>query len=203
MAIGLGRVFGFRIPENFNYPFISKSIVEFWRRWHISLGMWLRDYVYIPLGGNRKRQWFNILVVWTLIGFLQGAAWNFILWGLYFVAVLLIEKNILQKFLHFENWHSVLRRIYTLAVILVSFMIFSSNNILEAQSLAGAFSLYYLRSYAVLLIASAIGATQLPKRIFTLRHARIAEPALVALCLIVCTAFLVDETFNPFWYFRF
>ncbi|MCL1881896.1 MAG: MBOAT family protein [Oscillospiraceae bacterium] len=205
MAIGLGRVFGFKIIENFNYPYISKSVTEFWRRWHISLGLWLRDYVYIPLGGNRKRQWLNILVVWTLIGFLQGAAWNFILWGLYFVVVLLIEKNILRKYLRFDDWHKIARHIYTLTLILCSFMLFRSNNIFESESLYGQFSLYYLQSYAVLLLICVIGATKLPKRAFNrfLKPFPLAEPMLVALCLIISTAFLVDGTFNPFIYFRF
>jgi alginate O-acetyltransferase complex protein AlgI len=205
MAIGLGRMFGFRILENFNYPYISKSITEFWRRWHISLGLWLRDYVYIPLGGNRRRQWLNIFVVWTLIGFLQGAAWNFALWGMYFVAVLLIEKNILMKHCKFEKWNFVIRHIYTLTLILSSFFIFRSNNIFAAESLAGMHSLYYLRSYAVLLGICVIGSTQVPKRLWNklARPLVVAEPIAAAACLIVSTAFLVDGTFNPFLYFRF
>ncbi|MCL2546347.1 MAG: MBOAT family protein [Oscillospiraceae bacterium] len=201
MAIALGRIFGFRITENFNYPLTAQSITDFWRRWHISLGLWLRDYIYIPMGGNRKRQWLNILVVWSLIGFLQGAAWNFILWGLFFVVVLLVEKKLLGNFL--ANRSAIFRHIYTLIIVLISFMIFRANNVFEAQSLAGPLSLFYLRSYAVLLALAAIGSTELPRRLFMTRYVRWLEPVAVALCLIVSTAFLVDTTFDPLLYVRF
>ena len=215
MAIGLGRIFGFHFIENFNYPYLSKSVTEFWRRWHMSLGSWFRDYVYIPLGGNRvsKGRWvFNILVVWMLTGLWHGASWNFVLWGLLFAVVLLIEKWLpaLQKL------PTILRHGYVLLIVLLSFVLFNATDLSQAaQDISGLFgglplttaeSLYYLRSYAVIFAVSIVGATPLPKllaaRIPEKARAVLEPLALIAL-LLTCTAYLVDGSFNPFLYFRF
>lgn len=223
MAVGLCRVFGFRLPENFHYPFISASITEFWRRWHISLGRWFRDYVYIPLGGNRKgrgRQMLNILVVWVLTGFWHGAAWNFILWGLLFAMLLAAEKfwllNKLEKSL-------VLSRVYTLFFVLLSFVIFSAENAGQAlYNLGGLFgaggipfvsdeAVYSLQSFGIVLLAGITGATptvrilaeKLSERPAGGRIIRGFEPFVFAALVIVITAYLVDGSFQPFLYFRF
>ena len=179
MAIGLGKILGFEFMENFNFPFISKSIAEFWRRWHISLGSWFRDYVYIPLGGNRvkKSKWFfNILVVWFLTGFWHGAAWNFIIWGLYFVIFLVFEKTTVGKFI--TKTH-VLNRVYTLFFIVISFVIFDAVNMSEAFSYIKAMVgfgdiplvsnefIYYFKEYAVILLLGLIGATPFVKKTAT------------------------------------
>ena len=223
MARGLGKFFGFDFMENFNYPFISKSITEFWRRWHISLGTWFRDYVYIPLGGNRKgpvRHLLNILVVWMLTGFWHGAEWNFIIWGLYFAVLLAGEKFIWGKFI---SKSSLLSRIYVIFLILISFIIFDcvelSDIFYRVGGLFGAHgerfisaeTLYYLKSYAVVIIVALVGATPIPKmctkKLSDARGSKavfaIAEPVLLVLLLVVVTAYLVDGSFNPFLYFRF
>ena len=223
MAIGLGKIFGFDFPENFNYPFICASITEFWRRWHMSLSSWFRDYVYIPLGGNRvsKPRWvMNILSVWMLTGFWHGAEWNFILWGLYFAAVLLAEKVFLLKYLEKSK---VLSHLYVLPIILVSFVLFNATSLSEAWKdissmfgggslpLISAESLYYLRSYLVLFLIAIVGATPLPKlAVCALRKTKtgdlavsIAAPVVLVLLLLLATAYLVDGSFNPFLYFRF
>ncbi len=223
MAIGLGHIFGFDFLENFNYPYISSSITEFWRRWHMSLGSWFRDYLYIPLGGNRvskPRFYFNIFVVWMATGFWHGAAWTFILWGVYFAILLIIEKVFLLKFL--KKTH-VLKHIYVLIFVLMSFVLFDaatpSEAIYRIGSLFGAGghplvtteTIYYLRNFAVLLVISAVGSTPLPsfiykticKKKFGNNIINIAEPVVLTLLLIVCTAFLIDGSFNPFLYFRF
>ena len=215
MAIGLGRIFGFHFIENFNYPYLSKSITEFWRRWHMSLGSWFRDYVYIPLGGNRvsKSRWvFNIMVVWMLTGLWHGASWNFVLWGLLFAAVLLIEKwlPVLQKL------PAVLRHGYVLLIVMLSFVLFNAADLAQAaHDMEGLFgglplttaeSLYYLRSYAVVFALSIVGATPLPKRIAARipeKALAIVEPVVLIALLLTCTAYLVDGSFNPFLYFRF
>ena len=218
MAIGLGKLFGFDFPENFNYPYISRSITEFWRRWHISLGSWFRDYVYIPMGGNRvsRPRWLlNILVVWLLTGFWHGAAWNFIVWGLFFAVFLILEKLWLQK--HLEK-APVLCRVYVLFTVMLSFIIFSADDMGQAlSSLASLFGagglpllsaefLYTLKSYALLLVIAVIGATPLPACLFRRLGARLQNwleiPALL-LILALSTAYLVDGSFNPFLYFRF
>ena len=223
MAIGLGKILGFEFMENFNFPFISKSVAEFWRRWHISLGSWFRDYVYIPLGGNRvkKSKWiFNILVVWFLTGFWHGAAWNFIVWGLYFVIFLVFEKTRAGSFI--TKTH-VLNRIYTLFFIIISFVIFDAVNMGEAFSYIKAmlgFSgvpivsnefVYYLKEYVVILIAGIIGATPFVKKVATklteIKGVKILvgilEPIILVALLVLVTAYLVDGSFNPFLYFRF
>ncbi|MBQ9922535.1 MAG: MBOAT family protein [Clostridia bacterium] len=224
MAIGLGRIFGFHFLENFNYPFISKSIAEFWRRWHMSLGTWFRDYVYIPLGGNRvpKLRWFfNTLVVWFLTGFWHGADWTFIVWGLYFAFFLMAEKFVLNKF--FAKIPRVFSHIYVTIVILVSFVVFSANGIggaiADIGSMFGAGGLplwskdtaYYLASFAVVLIIAIIGATPLVKSVVLKIKAtktgnlvcNILEPIFVVAMLLIVTAYFVDGSFSPFLYFRF
>ncbi len=223
MAIGMGRIMGFHFIENFDHPFISGSITEFWRRWHMSLGTWFRDYVYIPLGGNRvsKLRWFfNIFVVWGLTGFWHGAEWNFIAWGLMFGILLVIEKVWLLKHLQKSK---VWNHFYVMFFILISFVIFNSNNMTEALSyvggmfgigttgLANAEVFYYLRSYGPMMLIAAIGSTPLVVNVATKLSAgektgkvvNIIEPIFLAAVLILCTAFLVDGSFNPFLYFRF
>lgn len=224
MAIGLGRIFGFHFLENFNYPYISKSITEFWHRWHMSLSTWFRDYVYIPLGGNRvkKSRWlFNIIVVWILTGFWHGAEWNFIAWGLFFAFFLILEKLWVGKYL--AKAPSALSRVYVLLLVAVSFIIFNANGMKEAISdIAAMFgtqgyplitteTLYYLRSYAVVIVLAVIGSTPLIKNAVqrlqqypaVRRITNIAEPAVMVVLLLTITAYLVDGSFNPFLYFRF
>ena len=222
MAIGLGKIFGFDFLENFNYPFVSSTVTEFWRRWHMSLGSWFRDYVYIPLGGNRvsKGRWFfNILVVWLLTGFWHGAAWNFIVWGLFFAVLLVLEKLFLKDFLEKTR---VIKRVYIALAVLISFVIFNATDMEEAfRYIGGMFGaggiplvsaemLYYLRSYALVLVLGIIGSTPLIKttalRLYEGRAKKafaVLEPVVIAVLLIVMTAYLVDGSFNPFLYFRF
>lgn len=224
MAIGLGRIFGFHFPENFNYPFISKSISEFWRRWHISLGTWFRDYVYIPLGGNRvsKGHWiFNILVVWFLTGFWHGADWTFIVWGLFFAGFLVLEKLVLNTF--FEKIPRAFSHVYVVVAVLISFVIFSANGLSGALSDIGnmfclggipfwsAETAYYLKSYAVVIIVAMLGATPILKSIvLKMKETRpgslvcdILEPVFLVVMLLVVTAYFVDGSYSPFLYFRF
>ena len=223
MAIGLGRIFGFRFPENFDHPYCAGSITEFWRRWHISLGSWFRDYLYIPLGGNRKgkaRQLLNILLVWLATGLWHGAAWNFVLWGLLFAVLLTIEKLWLLPRLEKRR---VLGHVYVLFFVLLGFVLFDAESLKAAASsiramfFAGglpaisAESLYQLRSNAWLLLLAVVGATPLPQRLAAglaaKRHGAkvlaVLEPIFLLALLAVCTAFLVDGSFNPFLYFRF
>lgn len=223
MAIGLGKMFGFDFMENFNYPYISGSITEFWRRWHISLGTWFKDYVYIPLGGNRvsKLKWlFNIFIVWMLTGFWHGAAWNFVIWGLYFAILLIIEKLWLLKWLKKCKF---INHIYLLFAVIISFVIFNAANtqgiFTDIGGMFGAGNLpfisnqllYYARSYAIVLIIAIIGATPLPKLIIQKTEQykvgqyalAIARPLVLTALLIIMTAYLVDGSFNPFLYFRF
>ena len=223
MAIGLGRIFGFRFSENFNYPYISASVTEFWRRWHISLGSWFRDYVYIPLGGNRvsKAKWLrNILVVWMLTGLWHGASWNFVLWGLGFAVLLVAEKLVYGRLL--QRTH-VLKHVYTLLLVTLSFVLFNANSVSEAVSQLGAMfgagglplvsteGVYYLKSYAGTFLFAAIGATPLVsnaisrfgKTRFGAQALTVLQPLVMLALLAACTAFLVDGSFNPFLYFRF
>lgn len=214
MAIGLGKLFGFSFPENFNYPYISRSVTEFWRRWHMSLGTWFRDYVYIPLGGNRKgkgRQFLNILIVWMLTGFWHGAAWNFLLWGLYFALLLMAEKAGLP----------VRGRVYTLAAVVLGFVLFDASSLSSALAcVKGLFGLgglppvstqglYLLKSNLVLLAVAILGATPGPKRLWEQLEAKAPRlsaalaPLGMAALLLVSTACLVDGSYNPFLYFRF
>ena len=221
MAIGLGRMFGFSFPENFNYPYISRSITEFWRRWHISLSSWFREYVYIPLGGNRVgtfKRYRNLAVVWLLTGFWHGADWNFLLWGVYFAVILILERAFWLKYL--EKAPPILAHLYSLFLIGVGFLIFSHNNLGEAfatflalfgvgvSGLATPTALYTLIRLVPLILISAIGATPLPKRFWErmqARHPRVQSVAVV-LCFalfVVCVAYLVDSTFSPFEYTQF
>ncbi len=221
MAIGLGRIFGFHFPENFQYPYISRSVTEFWRRWHISLGTWFRDYVYIPLGGNRvpRARWvLNLAVVWALTGLWHGAAWNFVAWGLLFAVLLLAEKLWLSEWLH---RHPALGHFYVLAAVLASFVLFDANSVAGALGVlagmaglvglpaADALSLYCLRSYAVLLLLAAVGSTPWPQKLWQRLAGRapwlcaVLGPVGLAVLLVLDTAFLVDGSFNPFLYFRF
>lgn len=220
MAIGLGKMFGFEFLENFNYPYIATSITDFWRRWHISLSSWFRDYIYIPLGGNRvsKIKWFrNILIVWMLTGLWHGAAWNFIIWGLYFGILLIIEKLFLGKYL--EKLPKILSRIYVLLLVMISFIIFNGEGINQIMQNIGGLvgignipiisqeSLYYFKSYFVVIIIGIIGATPILKNIANTNKAQkimnILEPVFLLLILLVSTSYIVDGSFNPFLYFRF
>jgi alginate O-acetyltransferase complex protein AlgI len=221
MAIGLGRMLGFRFPENFNYPYISKSITEFWRRWHISLSTWFREYVYIPLGGNRcsrARQYLNLAVVWLLTGFWHGASWNFVLWGVYFCVILIAEKAFLLRLL--DRTPAVIRHFYAMLLVTLGFLIFSYTDLTEAWAcfralfgfgvvgLTSATATYQLLHLLPLIIVAAIGVTPIPKRLWDALMARkpragILVPILCALTLALCTAFLVDSTFSPFAYTQF
>ena len=221
MAIGLGRMFGFRFPENFNYPYISRSITEFWRRWHISLSSWFREYVYIPLGGNRVgtfKRYRNLAIVWLLTGFWHGADWNFVLWGVYFAIILILERAFLLRIL--EKSSRIVGHLYSLFLIGVGFLIFSHNDLgaigstllalfgVGVDGFATPTALYTFIRMIPLIFVSAIGATPLPKRLWErvqTRHPRL-QAATVVLCLAlfaVCVAYLVDSTFSPFEYTQF
>lgn len=227
MAIGLGKMMGFDFLENFNYPYISKSITEFWRRWHMSLGTWFRDYVYIPLGGNRKHQYFNIMVVWTLTGLWHGASWNFVFWGMLYGVALLIEKKfILNKH---KQGIKVIGNIYTLIFVIIGFVLFDSvETPILIERLSGMFllghgvvdgglqlmssnTLYYLNSYKIVLILGIIFSMPVAKKISALVEDKVQNEAIIrivktiglAVLLLVCTAYLIDDSFNPFIYFRF
>lgn len=224
MAIGLGKIFGFQFIENFNYPYISKSITEFWRRWHISLSSWFRDYVYIPLGGNRVskgKHIRNILIVWMLTGFWHGAAWNFILWGLYFAILLILEKYCFPRWA--EKGNAVLSHFYVIVLVIISFVLFNAGSLSQAGSDIGSMfglsslpfvsaeTLYYLGSYAVLLLIGIIGSTPMFKVLYEKYTQKgkgaplavILEPLVLCGLLLVITGYLVDGSFNPFLYFRF
>ena len=223
MAIGLGRIFGFSFPENFRYPYIAKSITEFWRRWHMSLSTWFRDYLYIPLGGSRcsrARHIFNILVVWMATGFWHGAAWNFVFWGLFYAVLLMAEKFF---FLPALKKGRVLPHVYVLLAVTLGFVLFDAASLKDAlhqlgtlfgagtASGLGTEALYMLRSYGVVLALAALGATPLPAMLWKkVQEAKslapvltVAEPLCTFALLALCTAFLVDGSFNPFLYFRF
>ena len=223
MAIGLGRIFGFSFPENFRYPYIAKSITEFWRRWHMSLGTWFRDYLYIPLGGSRCsriRHIFYILVVWMATGFWHGAAWNFVFWGLFYAVLLMAEKFFLLPALKKGR---VLPHVYVLLAVTLGFVLFDAASLKDAlhqlgtlfgagtASGLGTEALYMLRSYGVVLALAALGATPLPAMLWKkVQEAKslapvltVAEPLCTFALLALCTAFLVDGSFNPFLYFRF
>ena len=222
MAIGLGKMLGFNFPENFNYPYISKSVTEFWRRWHITLGTWFKDYIYIPLGGNRvgKIKWLrNILIVWFLTGLWHGAAWNFILWGVLYGVLLVIEKIGLLKVL--EKIPSVISSAYVTLITIIGFIIFSGSSVSEIlNNIEGIFgigvskfadleSLYCLKNYAAIFIIAIIGATPIMKNIVSKISKKVSklvnviEPVFLTTLLIVCISYLVDGSFNPFLYFRF
>lgn len=222
MAIGLGKMFGFEFMKNFDYPYISKSITEFWRRWHISLGTWFREYVYIPLGGNRvgtKKAIRNIFVVWFLTGFWHGAAWNFIFWGLYYGVLLLLEKYVLKDIL--ERLPNAVKHIYTLLFVMIGWVLFFSSSMGEALSYIGAMfgigahgfadsaGIYYLYNYLILFVISGICSAPYLYKKFTQiifggakGRTALAMGAYMAMFLL-SLAYLVNATYNPFLYFRF
>ncbi len=212
MAIGLGRMLGFYFPQNFNYPYISKSITEFWRRWHITLSSWFREYVYIPLGGNRvkkSRHFFNLFVVWFLTGFWHGANWNFIFWGLYFFVLLMIEKTFLLK--HLEK-SKVLSHIYLIFFVMISWAIFGISDLsVLGELFARMFSavggtdwLYYLRDYAGVLILCVLASTPFFKTAAnTVGKNKIVRTVFLSAVLLISIAFMVDSTYSPFLYFNF
>lgn len=220
MAIGLGKIMGFHFPENFNYPYLAISITEFWRRWHMTLGFWFRDYVYIPLGGNRVSmiRWiFHILVVWMLTGLWHGAAWNFVVWGLLFAFLLMIEK--LTGFT--KKVPKICLHIYVMFIVIISFVIFDANHISSAiKTLQAMFggrdiplvteeTIYYTNSYLVAIIIAVFGCTPLPKKIYLFykekwpRTVDLLKPLIIVFLLLLATAYLVDGSYNPFLYFRF
>jgi len=224
MAIGLGRVFGFHYPENFNYPYISRSVTEFWRRWHISLGSFFRDYVYIPLGGNRTHAYRNLFIVWFLTGLWHGASWNFILWGLWFGLFIFLERKKLREF--FESKPKFLSHIYLLLVVVIGWVFFYYTDLSKAFTvlgrmlgIGGKFKLdtldgNHLMNYIYFIIAAVIACMPIAPKIrnaLSRRASRFFAPGVLAVCelvvcvvlLIVCTAMLVGESYNPFLYFRF
>ena len=219
MAVGLGRMFGFEFMQNFNHPYQARSISEFWKRWHISLTNWFREYVYIPLGGNRRGKWKtirNMAIVWSLTGFWHGASWNYLLWGLFFLVVLLLERFVIKDFL--AKLPTVLQRVYTLFLVLISWGLFAMEDLSVCMTYlgtcfgiggAGFFSAqtgYYLLSYLPILLILAVACTDLGQRLWAKlkpRQQQVAAPILMVLALVICTAYLVDATYNPFLYFRF
>lgn len=225
MAIGLGNMFGFRFLENFNYPYVSKSITEFWRRWHISLGTWFREYVYIPLGGNRVSRWkhiFNIMIVWILTGIWHGASWNFVLWGLYYGVLLLIEKFILGKYL--KKLPDIIQHIYCMFFVLLGWSLFVFEDMssgvefikslfgVYGQGIANSETLYFLHNNFVLLVLCILGSTKFPQNAgkwicskFNKKGAMkiIIQNLFYIIVFILSVAWLVDSTYNPFLYFRF
>lgn len=225
MAIGLGRIFGFKFQENFNYPYVARSVTEFWRRWHISLSTWFREYVYIPLGGNRKglrRQFFNIFLVWFLTGFWHGAAWNFMLWGLYFAVWLVLEKFFLKRLI--EKMPSAIRHVYLMLIVIVSWGIFSLESGgaiaeyfrimfgLGGAELIDGQAKYLILSYGFFFMILALGSTEMPKHAATRfinaagrdsAKGILVENTFFIALLVISIAFTVASTYNPFLYFRF
>ncbi len=219
MACGLGNMLGFEFLKNFNYPYIAKSITDFWRRWHISLSTWFKEYVYIPLGGNRKgvkRQIINLLVVWGLTGLWHGASYNFLLWGLYYGLLLILEKFVLKRFL--EKLPAVLQHIYTMFIVIIGWGLFYFTDMSQLGSfltdlfnfgngLCGAQALTLILSYLPLLIVAAIASTPLGSKLYSrfsdTRHIWIFETLFCIVILLISTASLVDQSYNPFLYFRF
>ncbi len=217
MAIGLGQIFGFRFHENFDYPYLSASVSEFWRRWHISLTSWFRAYLYIPLGGNRggtAKTLRNLLIVWFCTGFWHGASWNFVLWGFYFAAWIILEKYVLRDVL--EHLPTGIRHCYTLFAVFVGWGLFAIEDLTKCMAYLGVCfghgavwsdaDGYLLRSYAILLAVLVIASTTVGKRVWErlpMRVAEVVSPALMAAGLFLCTAYLVDSSYNPFLYFRF
>ena len=223
IAIGLGKMLGFNFPENFNYPYMAKSITDFWRRWHMTLSSWFRDYVYIPLGGNKKgvlKQIRNILIVWSLTGLWHGASWNFIVWGLYFGILLILEKFILKKY--FRNVPKFIKGIYTLFLVMISFVIFQGDSLSSAFNIIkGLFglngelfinnvTLYYLKGYVLFIVLGVISSTNYVKNLVIKisngkgkKIINILEPIYLLILLIIVTMYLIDSSYNPFLYFRF
>lgn len=221
MAIGLGRMFGFKFPENFRYPYQSVSITDFWRRWHITLSTWFKEYLYIPLGGNRRgltRQALNLLIVWSLTGFWHGAGWNFVLWGLYYFVILFIEKLFLLKAL--DKLPKFFRHVYALLLIIIGWVIFASDDVsvllpflgsmFGANGAIGGMDVYTLFTKAVLLIICCIASTELPKKLFLSATGAMNEKAAFTIKSVMTIALLalsmillIGDSYNPFLYFRF
>ena len=218
MAIGIAKMFGFDFKENFDHPYVSASVTEFWRRWHISLGSWFRDYVYIPLGGNRKgknRQLLNITIVWALTGFWHGASWNFMLWGLYYAAFLIFEKLWLLKRL--EKAPAFVSHFYATVVCFSGWVLFQITDLAQCGRYyktmfgfgsAGAYAAtdgFYLKTFAVVFLIAALGSSTLFSDLFhklPKKAQSVLCPVLIVLTLVLCTGYLVDATYNPFIYFR-
>ncbi len=214
MAIGLGKMLGFDFCINFNYPYIAESITDFWRRWHISLSTWFRDYLYIPLGGNRVKKLrfcFNILLVWMLTGLWHGAGWNFILWGLYYGILLLLEKLFLGNII--KKLPRILRHIYTLFIVIIGWVLFASESFsalkeyLTAMFCGKVFGNVNILPYLLTAIIAVIASTPLPKKLYLKLKSKKYMPIVTAfICfsvLLLCTASLVSSSYNPFLYFRF
>lgn len=221
MAIGLGRMFGFKFPENFRYPYQSVSITDFWRRWHITLSTWFKEYLYIPLGGNRRglaRQALNLLIVWSLTGFWHGAGWNFVLWGLYYFVILFIEKLFLLKAL--DKLPKFFRHVYALLLIIIGWVIFASDDVsvllpflgsmFGANGAVGGMDVYTLLTKAALLVICCIASTELPKKLFLSAAGAMNEKAAFTLKSVMTIALLalsmillIGDSYNPFLYFRF
>ena len=221
MAIGLGRMFGFKFPENFRYPYESVSITDFWRRWHITLSTWFKEYLYIPLGGNRRglaRQALNLLIVWSLTGFWHGAGWNFVMWGLYYFVILFIEKLFLLKAL--DKLPKFFRHVYALLLIVIGWVIFASDDVsvllpylgsmFGANGAVGGMDVYTLVTKAVLIVICCVASTELPKRLFGTMTGKMNEKAaftvksvLTIVLLALSMIFLIGDSYNPFLYFRF
>lgn len=221
MAIGLGRMFGFKFPENFRYPYQSVSITDFWRRWHITLSTWFKEYLYIPLGGNRRglaRQALNLLIVWSLTGFWHGAGWNFVMWGLYYFVILFIEKLFLLKAL--DKLPKFFRHVYALLLIVIGWVIFASDDVsvllpylgsmFGANGAVGGMDVYTLFTKAVLLIICCVASTELPKRLFLSATGAMNEKAAFTIKSVMTIALLalsmillIGDSYNPFLYFRF
>lgn len=221
MAIGLGRMFGFKFPENFRYPYQSVSITDFWRRWHITLSTWFKEYLYIPLGGNRRglaRQALNLLIVWSLTGFWHGAGWNFVMWGLYYFVILFIEKLFLLKAL--DKLPKFFRHVYALLLIIIGWVIFASDDVsvllpylgsmFGANGAIGGMDVYTLLTKAVLLIICCVASTELPKKLFLSAAGAMNEKAAFTLKSVLMIALLalsmillIGDSYNPFLYFRF
>lgn len=221
MAIGLGRMFGFKFPENFRYPYESVSITDFWRRWHITLSTWFKEYLYIPLGGNRRglaRQALNLLIVWSLTGFWHGAGWNFVMWGLYYFVILFVEKLFLLKAL--DKLPKFFRHVYALLLIIIGWVIFASDDVsvllpylgslFGANGAVGGMDVYTLVTKAVLIVICCVASTELPKRLFGTMTGKMNEKAvftvksvLTIVLLALSMIFLIGDSYNPFLYFRF
>ena len=223
MAVGLGKMLGFNFPENFRHPYISRSISEFWRRWHITLGSWFKSYVYIHLGGNSKGKYKtlrNLMVVWALTGLWHGANWNFVLWGLYFGIIIILERLFLGKYL--EKINPIISILYSFILVMFGWVLFDTNTLGDAVSYFGAmfgagsgfidsFALFELKNYIILFILCIIGGTGIIGDIIKKLHNNITiskviytvVPISQAVMLILCTAYLVDASYNPFLYFRF
>lgn len=221
MAIGLGRMFGFKFPENFRYPYQSVSITDFWRRWHITLSTWFKEYLYIPLGGNRcglARQALNLLIVWSLTGFWHGAGWNFVMWGLYYFVILFIEKLFLLKAL--DKLPKLFRHVYALLLIVIGWVIFASDDVgvllpylgsmFGANGAVGGMDVYTLFTKAVLIIICCVASTELPKRLFLSATGAMNEKAAFTIKSVMTIALLalsmillIGDSYNPFLYFRF